>query len=142
MKLPRWTPAQVALLRRRFAEGWTDDRIAAELQRPERTVALKRSRLGLRRQRGRREGGPDLTLCPARPDHTPGEALRARCRQLAFDLAASGGEASPWLLRRECGYTDAALAALLADGRHWFASSPMGIRLTDEGRAELIGRAA
>jgi hypothetical protein len=31
MKLPRWTPAQVVILRRRFAEGWTDDRIAAEL---------------------------------------------------------------------------------------------------------------
>jgi hypothetical protein len=31
MRLPRWTPAQVAILRRRFAEGWQDDRIADEL---------------------------------------------------------------------------------------------------------------
>jgi hypothetical protein len=103
---------------------------------------MKRNRLGLSRQR-RREHGPDLSLCPARPDLPPDdEARRARSRQLAHDLAASGGEASPWLLRREYGYTDAALTALLADGRGWFTTSAMGVRLTDAGRVELIGRAA
>jgi len=137
-----WTPAEDAILRRMCSTpGMIKALIVQDMRRTPRDVTRRMKVLGLTLPRRANLNTKAETRFESGgiPDgHVPGaEALKSRARQLAACIKA--GEPSVWHLRHEHGYTQGALEALLESGRRWFLVTPMGVRLTEHGRLELLG---